>query len=54
MRFHGKTILITGGSTGIGFAVAKRIVDEGGHAIITGRNQKSLNDAIKSLGDEGR
>jgi NAD(P)-dependent dehydrogenase (short-subunit alcohol dehydrogenase family) len=50
MRFNGKTVLITGGSSGIGFAVANRIVEEGGRVVITGRNQKALESAAKSLG----
>lgn len=52
MRFNGKTVLITGGSSGIGFAVAKSILNEGGKVIITGRNQKNLNEAAKSLGEK--
>ncbi len=54
MRFSGKTILITGGSTGIGYAVAKRILEEGGSVVITGRSQKNLDSAVKSLGDNVR
>ncbi|CAM3004681.1 oxidoreductase, short-chain dehydrogenase/reductase [Legionella steigerwaltii] len=50
MRFNGKTVLVTGGSSGIGFAVAKRVTDEGGRVIITGRNQKNLDAAVKKLG----
>lgn len=50
MRFNGKRVLVTGGSSGIGFAVAKRITDEGGRVIITGRNQTNLDAAVKKLG----
>ncbi|VEB35123.1 SDR family oxidoreductase [Legionella cherrii] len=50
MRFKGKTVVVTGGSSGIGFAVAKRITDEGGRVIITGRNQTKLEAAVKTLG----
>lgn len=38
-RFQGKRILITGGTSGIGLAGARRILAEGGHVIITGRDE---------------
>ncbi len=47
----GKTAVITGGSTGIGFATAKRFVDEGAHVFITGRRRAELEVAVKELGD---
>ena len=50
MRFNRKTVLVTGGSSGIGFAAAKRVTDEGGRVIITGRNQTNLDAAVKKLG----
>lgn len=37
-RFDGKTILITGGTSGIGRATAERIASEGGQVIVTGTN----------------
>lgn len=46
-----KTAVITGGSTGIGFATAKRFVDEGAYVFITGRRQAELEAAVKELGD---
>lgn len=49
-RFEGKTILVTGGNSGMGFATAKRIVQEGGKVIITGRDEKTLDQAKKELG----
>lgn len=49
-RFEGKTILITGGNSGMGFATAKRVVQEGGKVIITGRDEKTLDQAKKELG----
>ena len=48
----GKTAVITGGSTGIGFATAKRFIDEGAHVFITGRRQAELETAVKELGDD--
>src|SRR5437870_13593569 len=44
-KLAGKIAVITGGSSGIGLATAKRFVVEGAHAVITGRRQKELKDA---------
>lgn len=49
-RFGAKTVLITGGTRGIGLAGAKRIVDEGGSVIVTGRDQSRLDLARDVLG----
>ena len=46
-----KTAVITGGSTGIGLATAKRFVEEGAYVFITGRRQAELEAAVKELGD---
>ena len=48
---EGKTAVITGGSTGIGFATAKRFIDEGAYVFITGRRQAELDLAVKELGE---
>lgn len=48
-RFEGKRILITGGTSGMGLAAAKRIVDEGGEVAVTGTTQDHLDDAGRSL-----
>ena len=39
MALQGKTALITGGTSGIGRAVAERFASEGAEVIITGRDQ---------------
>jgi len=48
-RFSGKRILITGGSSGIGFVGAKRIVDEGGEVGVTGYSADHLEQAGRGL-----
>jgi uncharacterized oxidoreductase len=48
MELKGKTILITGGTAGIGLEAAKQFLANGARVIITGRNQEKLN-AAKNL-----
>ncbi|MEB2775001.1 SDR family NAD(P)-dependent oxidoreductase [Algoriphagus sp. D3-2-R+10] len=48
MKIEGKTILITGGSAGIGLEAARQFLAKGAKVIITGRDQKKL-DKAKSL-----
>ena len=44
-NLEGKIALVTGGSSGIGLATAKRFVDEGAHVVITGRRENELKEA---------
>jgi NAD(P)-dependent dehydrogenase (short-subunit alcohol dehydrogenase family) len=50
-KLQGKVAVITGGTTGIGFAAAKLFVEEGCYVFITGRRQKELDAAVKAIGD---
>src|ERR1700722_1868311 len=47
----GKTAVITGGSTGVGLATAKRFVEEGAYVFINGRSQAELDAAVKEIGE---
>jgi NAD(P)-dependent dehydrogenase (short-subunit alcohol dehydrogenase family) len=50
-RLAGKKALITGGTTGIGFATAKRFLEEGAQVVISGQNQERLQEALSKLGN---
>src|SRR5687768_10976813 len=49
-KLKGKTAVITGGNSGIGFATAKLFLSEGAKVIITGRNEKAVHEAAQKLG----
>ena len=51
-KLAGKIALITGGTSGIGLATAKRFVAEGAYIFITGRRQANLDEAVKDIGPE--
>jgi len=51
-RFKDKFALITGGTNGMGYAVAEQFINEGGSAIITGRSEKTVHQAVKQLGNK--
>jgi NAD(P)-dependent dehydrogenase (short-subunit alcohol dehydrogenase family) len=50
-KLKGKVAVITGGTSGIGFAAAKLFVEEGAYVFITGRRQKELDEAVKAIGN---
>jgi NAD(P)-dependent dehydrogenase (short-subunit alcohol dehydrogenase family) len=49
-KLNGKIAVITGGTTGLGFATAERFLREGAEVVITGRRQAELDSAVKRLG----
>ncbi len=50
-RLEGKVAVVTGGNSGIGLAAAKRLRDEGARVAISGRSQRTLDEAVKYIGD---
>ncbi|MFD5899283.1 MULTISPECIES: SDR family NAD(P)-dependent oxidoreductase [unclassified Streptomyces] len=50
-QLEGRTAVVTGGSTGIGLATAKRLAAEGAHVFITGRREPELEKAVAAIGN---
>ena len=51
-RFSGKAALVTGGTRGIGLAIANRLASEGANLAIVGRNQGTAEAAARSLAEK--
>jgi NAD(P)-dependent dehydrogenase (short-subunit alcohol dehydrogenase family) len=50
-RLEGKVAVVTGGNSGIGLASAKRLQQEGARVAIAGRSKKTLDEAVKAIGN---
>ncbi|WP_027054225.1 SDR family NAD(P)-dependent oxidoreductase [Mesorhizobium erdmanii] len=50
MRFSGKTAFVTGGGTGIGAAVARRMAADGARVVLMGRRREPLEAVVKDIG----
>lgn len=53
-RFDDKVALVTGGTSGMGLATARRLLDEGARVVITGRDKNRLDAAVEDLGGGDR
>ncbi|MBC9881027.1 SDR family NAD(P)-dependent oxidoreductase [Bradyrhizobium sp. INPA01-394B] len=53
MNIKGKRVLITGGSSGIGFALAQALVAKGASVVVSGRREAALATAVAELGRTG-
>ena len=49
-KLDGRIALVTGGSSRIGLATARRFVDEGAYVYITGRRSEELSAAVRAIG----
>ena len=51
-RYQGKKVVIIGGTSGMGLATAKMLLDGGARVLVTGRSQAGLESAQKELGKD--
>lgn len=49
-QFENKVVVVTGGTSGIGLATAKRFAAQGATVFVTGRRQEELDKAVKEIG----
>ena len=49
LNFENKTALVSGSTKGIGFAIAKQLVEEGARVIINGRSEKNVTSALQEI-----
>ncbi|MGY1942871.1 glucose 1-dehydrogenase [Nocardia asiatica] len=53
-RFDGQVALVTGGSSGMGLATARRLLTEGARVVVTGRDKTRLDAAVAELNGDDR
>src|SRR3954463_12867671 len=51
-RYESKRVVIIGGTSGMGLATAKMLMDGGARVLVTGRSQAGLESARKELGND--
>ena len=49
LQLNAKKAIVTGGSAGIGLAIARMLADEGAHVVVPGRSLKKVNEALAGL-----
>lgn len=54
LKISGKTVFVSGSTSGIGYAIAQELLDEGAKVIIHGRSKKSIEEAIFKLHEQNR
>jgi NAD(P)-dependent dehydrogenase (short-subunit alcohol dehydrogenase family) len=52
MNVSGKVVIVTGGSSGIGLAIARAFCEEGADVVINGRDKTKLDSAVRQLGGQ--
>ncbi|TDW51596.1 NAD(P)-dependent dehydrogenase (short-subunit alcohol dehydrogenase family) [Flavobacterium sp. 270] len=52
-KLNNKVAVVTGGTSGIGLAIAKRFAQEGAKVAVTGRNQQAIDKAVAEIGSNG-
>lgn len=53
-RYAGKKAVVTGGTHGMGLAIAKALLEGGAEVLLTGRNEKNLDAARAWIAGAGR
>jgi NADP-dependent 3-hydroxy acid dehydrogenase YdfG len=51
-RYEGKKVVIIGGTSGMGLATAKMLLDGGTRVVVTGRSKEGLESSQKELGND--